>query len=165
MHPILHSHFSLPNIHTYPILLVTKMCFENVSSQKEWFYRKPWNKELDQAFIDTLIGALGGSPELGNDLPGEALVLVKDNLNARYGLKLVWEDAYSKFTLLRRRYDTFRWLLSVDGVSWDRTQNYVFTTDDVWKYAFKVCYTHFIDNGVGVYVYAQLNVHASRPSP
>lgn len=75
---------------------------------------------------------------MGPNLPAQPLLNAMATMTAQFRKHLDWDDVYSRYNLLRERYQTFKWVLAFHGADWDNTNNRVFYSDETWSNMFEV---------------------------
>lgn len=106
--------------------------------QQDFIYDLNWDEKIDNDFIDFLSfeARLGNFiwPRKVNDSLRQAI----DSIQHQYKHDFSFVYALKKLDLLETRYNTFNWMLSVEGVSHDPSANLVKAPEETWRVILKV---------------------------
>lgn len=109
-------------------------------SQKDFIYDLNWGKKVDDSFIDFL----SLEARLGHFLwPKKTTMSVESAKNYvcwRFEQDFSYKYCVTKVENLERRYSTFKWILSIDGVKYNPTTNVVTAPNAVWKAILRVSF-------------------------
>lgn len=114
------------------------MNYHSIPPQDTFFYEEKWNEASVNAFINLLIDEkCEGCWEVGGDNESSLLTSFKF-LNVMISKDFTWDDVIDQHKMLKKRYLTFKAMLEVDGVEWDRVINHVYALSSVWIELIKI---------------------------
>lgn len=112
--------------------------------QEDFIYDLSWDKKIDNSFIDFL----GLEARLRNFVwPAKtmkSLIAAKKAICRQYDQDFSYVYYIKKLTSLEERFSTFKWMLGVDGFSYDPTTNRVTAPEKVWHYIFDVSHVRIL---------------------
>lgn len=106
--------------------------------QQDFIYDINWDSKVDNDFIDYLVFEARNGNFVWTRKISRALVHAIYNLCHNHNQDFSFEYGAKQVDSLMQRHKTFKWMLCLDGVSYDKGTNVVTASNTVWKQILKV---------------------------
>lgn len=118
------------------------MSYQSILPQECYFYEGSWNEETVNVFIQLLLDDKKTGDWSMNGDNFRSLQEAQDFVNVMMEKEYTWDDVLALRSMLKKRYQTFKVMLDMDGVWWDRRVNHVYAP--AWEEIFKVLlFSHY----------------------
>lgn len=108
--------------------------------QQDFMYDLNWNEKVDNVFIEHLSLEARLGHFIWPSKTSTSLLAAKDYVCWRFEQEWSYKYCLRKLNLLEKRFSTFKWMLSIDGVKHDPETNALTAPDEVWKSILRVSF-------------------------
>uniref|UniRef100_A0A5B7AKG0 Myb/SANT-like domain-containing protein n=1 Tax=Davidia involucrata TaxID=16924 RepID=A0A5B7AKG0_DAVIN len=96
-----------------------------------------WSPTMDEYLIQLMLEHVHKGNKVGHTFKKKAWIHMITEFNTKFGFQYGKVILKNRYNVLRRQYNTIKFLLGRNGFSWDETQQMVIADDRVWNSAIK----------------------------
>ncbi|KAK6150733.1 hypothetical protein DH2020_015665 [Rehmannia glutinosa] len=102
--------------------------------QSKVFYNANWTREIDQKFIKVLVEQTMEGNFRAHGVNTFAVSAAMVAVNTRFGTDFDYAYCMQRIKKLRKRYQVFKWIIQLSGVSYDPVTHKVDCRQSMWDY-------------------------------